>query len=404
METTNTRATKRTKGYVEPDGKIYARVCWTDSEGKRRQSWRIAESKSHARELGKEMRGDIDQCGPDVLEHATTTLGDYLDRWLRDAAKSRVSERTHEDYTHLLKRHIRPALGKKTLAALKPLDIQSIYTAMRESGLSSRTVRYVHAVLHCALKQALKWGLLARNPAAMVDLPKQTRREMRVLTSEQARELLVAARSERHGLVIAFALASGMRPEEYLALRWPDLVLNPAAPSATVQRVIRFTRKTGWSFGEPKTRRSRRTVPLPASLVEWLKHHKRAQAEERLKAGADWNDHDLVFCALNGSPLSLRNFERRHFTPLLKRLEIPRITVYGLRHSCASLMLATNEHPKVVSERLGHSSTVLTMDTYSHVLPGVQEAATDRLDSLLFKVGDYQVANARRSRRRSATS
>ena len=176
-----------------------------------------------------------------------------------------------------------------------------------------------------------------------------------------------------------------MRPEEYLALQWQDVDFNRGV--VTVRRALVWPRKgAGWTFTEPKTARSRRSIPLPASVTAALASHKRQQAAERLKAGAEYQNHDLVFASQEGTPIMMRNLLRRHFKPILKRAKLPdTFRLYDLRHSCATLLLAANEHPKVVSERLGHASVTLTLDTYSHVLPTMQQAATEKLESILFE-------------------
>jgi integrase len=417
----------------------YARVTFTDTTGRRRYVKRRGENKSDAKEIVKRLLREIEDSGGAVVEGNGVTLGKYLDRWLQVAARPRVSDRTFADYEDLLRRYVRPAMSRKRLSDVRPLDIQALYSRMqteggswysivvygeasnpkrkqkrakdeadanvllremrkaaRESGqeilkshietrpLSARTVRYTHAVLTSAFKQAVKWGLLPRNPASLVELPKQARKEMSALSPEEAARFVEACSLDRLGVLFKFALATGMRPEEYLGLQWKDIDLRNGV--ATVQRTLCWHRKGGgWSFGEPKTARSRRSMPLPSSLVQALAVHKRAQAEERLKAGAAYATQDLVFATSAGGPLMPQNFFRRHFRPILKRAGLPdSIRLYDLRHSCATLLLSANENPKVVSERLGHASIVLTLDTYSHVLPSMQQAASDKLERILF--------------------
>lgn len=168
--------------------------------------------------------------------------------------------------------------------------------------------------------------MIVRNPASLCELPKQTRREMQSLTTEQAQAFLASCRDDRYGLVFEFALVTGMRPEEYCGLKWTDIDLR--AGTATVQRVISWSRNGSWSFGETKTSRSRRTVPLTPQIVQSLREHKREQSEQRLRVGAKWNDHELVFTASHGEPISLRNLQRRHFKPLLKGAGLPDIRLY----------------------------------------------------------------------------
>lgn len=170
------------------------------------------------------------------VEPSNTTLGEYLDQWLESAARPRLSERTFSDYSQLLKRYIREPLGGHRLSEIKPLDIQGIYGDLQARGLSARTIRSVHIVLSNALKQAVRWQLLAQNPAQYVELPRQTRQEMRSLSQEEAAKFLKASTADPHGLIFAFALSTGMRPEEYLAVQWKDVDLGEG--TVAVQRTL----------------------------------------------------------------------------------------------------------------------------------------------------------------------
>lgn len=334
------------------------------------------------------------------VEPSPLTVDEYLNKWLQTVAQGRVTERTFRSYEWLLKNYVRPTVGYKRLSDLRPLDIQSLYNwlaspKLKEKeepksgityglGLSARSVRYTHSVLSSAFKQAVRWNMLARNPCEAVELPRHARREMLAFSAEEAGRFLKAATEDAHGTLFAFALATGMRPEEYLALKWSDMDLQKGA--ATVVRTLIWRKGGEWYFGEPKTSRSRRTVPLSASILSALLEHKRRQAAERLKAGASYQTNELVFAMRDGRPILLRTLDRLHFKPTLKRAKLSEsFRLYDLRHSCATLLLSANEHPKVVSERLGHASIVLTLDTYSHVLPSMQQAASDKLESILFK-------------------
>jgi integrase len=264
---------------------------------------------------------------------------------------------------------------------LQALDIQRVYGEMQERGLSARSVRHAHSVLHNALKQAFKWGLLSRNSSDLVELPKVSHKERRVLSPDEAQRFLKAADVMPHGLIFEFALITGMRPEEYLALQWSDVDYERG--TAHVRRAL-VRHKKSWSFEEPKTPRSRRMLYLPVSFLQKLAAHKRKQAEARLKLGVLWQAFDLVFCSEEGTPLSIPNITYRYFRPILTEAKLPRIRLYDLRHSCATLLLIAEENPKVVSERLGHSTIVLTLDTYSHVLPTMQQKATAKLEKMLY--------------------
>jgi integrase len=238
-------------------------------------------------------------------------------------------------------------------------------------------------VLQKALKEAvIPFKLLTSNPARELKLPRRVKKEMKALSPEAAQAFLEECANDKHGLLLEFALITGMRPEEYLALTWRDMDLKKG--TATIQRVLVRKRKGGgWSLQPPKTPRSRRCVPFPLYLAKQLESHKRVQNETRLKLGSAWKNNNLAFASETGTPLSLRNLQRRHFKPILERAKLENIRTYDLRHSCATLLLAAGENPKVVSERLGHASIVLTLDTYSHVLPTMQQAASDKLEKIL---------------------
>jgi integrase len=317
------------------------------------------------------------------VEPVKLTVEEYLDKWLATAAKARLRERTHDDYIEKLKRYVRPVIGKLKLSDVRPLDVQLIYTAMADRDLSPRTVRYTHAILSSALKQAVRWNMLTRNPCEAVELPRMERKEMQALSPEEAGRFLSKAKEDKYGSVFAFALATGMRPEEYLALKWSDVELE--ARTATVTRTLVWRKGGGWYFGEPKTTRSRRIVTYPESIAKVLRSHRSKQAENKLTLGASYAPENLVFATVEGKPLNLRNLTLRHFKPILKSAELPTsFRLYDLRHTCASLLLGANEHPKIVSERLGHASITLTLDTYSHVLPSMQQGASDKLERILY--------------------
>lgn len=315
------------------------------------------------------------------VESSPLTVKEYLDKWLETAARPRVSRRTADGYASLLKRYVHAPLGGKRLDGLRALDIQKIYGDMQTRGLSARVIRHTHSALHNALKQAVRWGMIARNPSDLVELPKVPHKERRVLSPDEAAKFLQIANTMPHGLIFAVALLSGMRPEEYLALQWSDIDFE--RNTAQVKRALVWHKKE-WSFDEPKTARSRRTLYLPAFLLKQLAAHKHKQAEKKVKFGPAWHPFNLVFCSETGTPLQIPNLTYRYFRPILAKAELPCIRLYDLRHTCATLLLIAEEHPKVVSERLGHASIVITLDTYSHVLPSMQQAASERLERIIF--------------------
>src|SRR5215213_734061 len=320
------------------------------------------------------------------IEPSPITVDDYMKMWLETAARPRLRDNTYREYEGLLCRYVSPTLGGKRLSDVRPLDIQSLYASMSEKNLSARTVRFTHSVLSSAFKQAVRWRMLLQNPCGSVELPRKVSQEMRSLTPIEAARFLAEAASDRWIALFVLALTTGLRPSEYFGLKWSDVDLEHGL--VTVQRSLiwRSYKSGDWYFGEPKTPRSRRRIPLPASVVRALSEHRRRQAEGRLKAGAAYRNLDLVFATSEGQPLIRLNVIQKHFKPILKRAKLPEtLRLYDLRHTCATLLLAANENPKVVSERLGHSSITLTMDVYSHVLPDMQQGASDKLEGILFK-------------------
>jgi integrase len=349
-----------------------------DANGKRvYHNKTIRGSKKDAQRYATKAQREIDT--GTFLEPTRESVAEYLTRWLDSAAKGRVRARTLSDYRAIVKRYIEPAIGPTRLSQLRAPEIQKLYTDMQERGLSPRTVRYAHAVLRNALGQAVKWGLLHANPALAASLPQQQRREMATFTPAQARTFLEKAEVDRFHALWVLLVTTGLRPGEALALRWSDY----DGERVRVQRTLVRRAGIGIRFEEPKTDRSRRSVPLTTAAVRALTSHRKRQAEDRLRAGTAWQDEDLIFANRRGAPLDWHIVSRDYFKPLLARAELPRIRPYDLRHTCATLLLAAGENPKVVSERLGHATITLTLDTYTHVLPDMQQAATERMERLL---------------------
>lgn len=320
------------------------------------------------------------------VETTTLTVSEYLDQWLK-TINSRVRERTYEWYKDLLGWYVRPIIGNKKLSDIRPFDIQLIYTNLQERGLSAKTIRHTHVTLSNAFKQAVSWQMIARNPCEPVKAPKVVRKEMNTLSQDEAEKFLVAARGDKWGIVLFIAITTAMRPSEYLALQWKDVDLEQGTIS--IKRSVHWRRGGGWYFADTKTSRSRRSLILPYSVIQMLREHKRKQLEERLQLGAAYQNNDLVFATSEGTPLMHRNLHRRHFQPTLKRAGLSeKIRIYDLRHTCSTLLLVAGENPKVISERLGHSSVAFTLDIYSHVLPSMQQAAADKLEKLFFSKSD----------------
>jgi integrase len=309
------------------------------------------------------------------------TVAQYMERWLEDSARGDLGHRAYHNYRLQIRRHISPAFARLRLSKLTAAHIQSLYAAKLRGGLKPSSVRYIHAVLHRALEQAVRFNLIPFNPAARVDPPKVRQEEITPLDAEQARTLLHAARGDRFETLYVLSLTVGLRMGEALGLRWSDTDLD--ANTLRVSRQLQRVRDGGGLvFGEPKNA-SRRTLDLPQRAVEALRSHRKKQMEEQLRAGSEWQDYGLVFASGKGTPLDAQNIVNRYFKPLLKRAELPNIRWHDLRHTYATLLLARGTHPTYVQKSLGHASVQLTLDRYSHWMPSMGRKTADGIDEAL---------------------
>jgi integrase len=308
------------------------------------------------------------------------SVASYLDAWLAHTA-GRVRVKTWQGYECLIRLYARPALGELALSELGPLDLQRLYAALLARPgrpLSGGSVLNLHLVLTQALSQAVRWGYLASNPASGAQPPRPRRPEPAPVDAPASGRILAASRGTRLECPVAIAIATGMRRGEILALRWSDL--DPDLSVARVRRSLQPTRG-GLVFEPPKTKRSRRAVMLPAFLRPYLVRQKKDQDARRTDAGAAWCETDLVIDRGDGQPLHPDTLSSG-WRALLARAALPHVRFHDLRHAHATLMLQQGVHPKVVSERLGHASVGITLDTYSHVLPAMQAEATRAFDEL----------------------
>jgi integrase len=238
---------------------------------------------------------------------------------------------------------------------------------------------HCHRVLRKALKHAVKWHLLIRNPADAADPPRAEHREMSTLDEEGVATLFEAVRGTRLEVPVMLAVTTGLRRGELLGLRWRDVDLEKG--TLAVRQSIEQT-KDGLAFKEPKTRRGRRVVALPNVTVEALRRHRSEQAKRRLALGSPYKDQGLVLTRLDGRPMDPAETSKA-FARVVVKTGLRRVSFHGLRHTHATLLLRSNVHPKIVSERLGHATIGITLDTYSHVVPDMQEAAAKKLDGVL---------------------
>ncbi len=308
------------------------------------------------------------------------TLGEYLNGWLLDYVLPNLSPKTHELYAYICSKHIFPMLANIALVDLKPTHLQHLYAQKQASGLSNRTVQLIHVTLHKALKNAVKVGLLSRNVAEAVDTPKIQRREMRTMNEIDLHIFLEMARNTEYYSLFYTLLFTGCRRSEALALRWSDLDLLLCQLSVT--RSMQFV-DNKVTFKQPKTVKSRRLIALSPSTVEVLQEH--WDAQKRMRQSLDLplvTDNDLVFSHWDGRPL-LPNSVTHAWMKLVRRCGLKGIRLHDARHTHASLLLKQGVHPKIVQERLGHAGIAVTLDLYSHVAPGLQQAAANKFDDIV---------------------
>ncbi len=355
------------------DGRWEARLVLGNGERKslygetRQEVTRLLSQAIRDREAGISALGD------------RQTVEQYLVSWL-EVVTHTIKPRTWQRYRELVQLHIIPTLGSVTLSKLTAQQVQNLYAAKLNEGLSSTTVHHIHAVLHRALAAALRLGLVARNVTDMVDPPAMRHPEMTTLSEEQVRALLAAVSGDRLEAFYVLALATGMRVGELLALKWRYVDLDRA--TLQVRATLHYT-AAGYVFSKPKTKRSRRHLALSRGAIEALQLHRVRQDVERKATGAGWTDLDLVFPNSLGKPLDNSNILKYWFRPLLQRAELPPIRLHDLRHTAATLLLSRGINPKVASEMLGHSSVSITLDLYSHVLPHMLRGAADVMDEAM---------------------
>ncbi len=364
--------------YQRPDGRWCTQIT-VYADGKRKRPTLYGKTRKEVAD--KLTKALTDRDSGLSFDANNLRLGDYLHRWLEDSKKGSVKPVTYQGYERMVRNHLVPTLGRIRLKALTPSHLRSLYREKTQAALSARTVGYVHATIHNALKQALDDGLIPRNVADAVKPPQLHREEIEPLTPQQSRRLLEAVGGDRFEALYALAVTAGLRQGELLGLRWEDIDLDRSI--LRVKRTLSRTKGAHPVFSTPKTAKGRRNVKLTAKAVEAIKeHHQRQQKEQEGLVGL-WQEHGLVFPTRVGTPMSRHNLVNRSFKPLLERAGLPDIRFHDLRHTCATLMLAVGTNPKVVQETLGHANVSVTLDIYSHLLPNMQDEVAQKINELL---------------------
>lgn len=275
------------------------------------------------------------------VEPSRQTLAEYLSTWLETTARVSLATRTLEDYQTRLRLDVLPTIGAIRLDRLCVHDVQRAYGALADRKLSPRTVRYTHTILKQALEKAVIHGLLFRNPAQHVVLPKQRRSDKKVLTPEQVSRFLVVTDGTQWHALWSVLLLGGLRPAEALALRWSDLEGNRLRISHALKKIG----ENRYAIDSPKTERSRRAVVLPDAAVRALREHRVRQNLHVLSVGEVFERNDLMFPNSHGRIMDLANI-RRHFKRTLEDAGFPRVRLYDCRHSHATMLLSAGENPK----------------------------------------------------------
>jgi integrase len=342
--------------------------------GRRRQQTKSGfRTKRAAEDAMSELMGSV--ADGSYVAPDPQTVGEWIERWLVTVAP-KIRASTLRDYRNGLGK-VKDRLGRVRLQSLRPLDVEELYASLLADGhrygggLSAKTVRNVHIALRRCLADAERFGLVQRNVAALVKPPTPERPELSTWDAAEMRTFLTAMQGDRNEAAYRLIATTGMRRGEALGLRWSDIDLGSCR--VTINRALSvIDGELVWS--QPKTARSRRSVSLDPETVSTLRAHRAHQLEERIAAGNAWDDADLVFCDALGGPLHPDRFTRA-FGSAAKRAGVKPIRLHDLRHTWATLALQAGVHPKVVSERLGHATTGITLDIYSHVQPELDASA-----------------------------
>lgn len=351
--------------------------------GQRRRKWHSFQGNKRAAQVEcARLIAELD--GGQYIEPAKTTVREYFERWLKHE-KANVSPKTHSRYEELLMKNVAPVLGSVTLNKLTASKIDAAWSQLLESGrrngkggLSPRTVHHCRRVMLTAMEQAVKWDLLKKNPVSITRPPKVERAKMEAYGAAQTGEMLFALKDTRMHIPALLAALCGLRRGEILALRWHhiDLVSAVMAVRESAEQVGTEVR-----YKTPKSGKAR-TVALSSSVIEELRRHRVAQAEEQLKLGIRPDADAFVVAQIDGKPIK-PNSLTHEWTRQIAKTALPQIRFHDLRHSHATQLLAAGVHPKIASERLGHSTIGITLDLYSHVMPGMQANAAEQVDAAI---------------------
>jgi len=356
-----------------PDGTWEVRVSLPD--GKRKSYYGKTRGDVAAKLTAA--RRDLD-AGID-LGTKRQTVTQFLDHWLNDVVKPSKAPKTFTGYRNVVTLYIAPEIGRHQLGTLTPQHVAAMLKVHRDGGRSPRTLHHIRAVLRNALNQAVRWGLIARNVAALVEPPRQDDLEVRPMTATEAKTVIAASESDRLGVLFRLALTLGLRQGEVLGLRWEDIDLEGGKLRVrhALQRIDGML-----TLKAPKTEKSKRTLHLPPSLIAVLRAHRDRQTFERTAAASEWKETGLVFATRTGTPIDPRNV-LRSWHRVLAAEGMERRSFHVARHTAASMLLAEGLSLKMIQEVLGHTLLSTTADIYSHLAPEAFQEAADAMERAL---------------------
>lgn len=374
------------------EGSIHQRVdgLWEakislgyDGKGKRRRKTIYGKTKAEVQENLRELQNNA--ASGTLSDAGQMTVAQYLNRWLENTTRPKVNASTYHRYEQQIRLYINPCLGGVKLTRLVLLHVEQLYASMEQDGKSAIARQKVGKTFRQALRHAVNIGLIPNNPATKAPLPKARKAEMKVYDADQVRQFLKAAKKDRLYAMYVLALDSGMRQGELFGLQWADIDFKNG--SVSVQRSLENVGDQ-LRVKETKSVKGRRRIELTVFTIKVLQQHRKRMLAEGHIAGP-------VFCDTHGGWLRRSNVLRDSFKPMVERAQLHAIRFHDLRHTCATLLLAADVNVKVVSERLGHATVQLTLDTYSHVLPTMQKKAAEKLNEVFSPAGKAVGENGR---------
>ncbi|QGT99308.1 hypothetical protein SYNTR_0715 [Candidatus Syntrophocurvum alkaliphilum] len=378
--------------YKLPDGRWIGQITiGTNKDGKPKRRSLYGKTKKEVQNKMHELKNQL--ATGTLPETNKITLADWLTTWINDYKKQELKPSTWESYKSIINTHIIPDLGGVKLDKLRTNDIQRFYNAKLEKGriqracsrnkeksLSARTIKNIHTVMHSALEQAARENLINSNPASYTTRPRQEKKEITPLKSEQVKQFLENIKNDWLYPLYITALGTGLRRGELLGLKWQDIDFDNQ--TAYIKRELLLINNRVQLEEYTKTKSSNRSIALPDTVIKQLKKLKTKQKEDKLFLGQEYQDNNFVFCWDDGRVVR-PDYPYKRLKELLEQNNLPVIRFHDLRHTFATLLLEAGEHPKVVSEMLGHSTITITLDTYSHVLPSMQQKAAAKLNSFI---------------------